>query len=137
MEMENFPGWRTMLSIQFENLVLKNRKKIWEILKIKSSDIVLDNPFFQRKTGVTSGCQIDYLIQTRFNTLFACEVKFSQTEINPSIIQEMREKLTRLSLPRRFSCWPVLIHVNGVEEGVLDRGYFTKVIDFSQLLQKV
>lgn len=46
----------------------------------------------------------------------------------------MEEKRRQLKLPRQFSIRPVLIHVNGVEDSVLDEGYFDKVIDFSQLL---
>ena len=56
------------------------------------------------------------------------------TEIGKKIIEEMEEKRKRLKLPRHFSIRPVLIHVNGVEEGLLDEGYFDKVIDFGQLL---
>lgn len=136
IHMDSLPGWRAILGLQFENLVLKNRKRIWKKLGIKPEDIIVDNPFFQRKTVRTPGCQIDYLIQTRFNTLFACEVKFSQAEIKIGIIQEMKDKLTRLILPRRFSCWPILIHVNGVNESVTDESYFTKIIDFSEFLEE-
>lgn len=135
IKIDNLPGWKTILGLQFENLVLKNRKKIWEKLKIEPEDIVVNNPFFQRKTTRTPGCQIDYLIQTRFNTLFSCEIKFSQKELKSEIIKEMEDKLDRFILPRRFSCWPVLIHVNGVDENVIDRGYFTKIIDFSEFLE--
>jgi len=136
INIETFPGWRTILGLQFENLVLKNRKKIWKKLGIKPEDIVADNPFFQRRTTLTSGCQIDYLIQTRFNTLFSCEIKFSIEELKTKTIYEMMDKLEDLILPRRFSCWPVLIHVNGVEEGVVDRGYFTEIINFSEFLEE-
>lgn len=135
INIETFPGWRTILGLQFENLVLKNRKKIWEKLGIKPEDIVADNPFFQRRTTLTEGCQIDYLIQTRFNTLFACEFKFSTEELQMKTIHDMMDKLKDLILPRRFSSWPVLIHVNGVTESVLDEGYFTEVIDFSEFLE--
>jgi len=136
IKMDTLPGWRAILGLQFENLALKNRKVIWQKLKIKPEDIVVNNPFFQRKTVKTPGCQIDYLIQTCFNTLFVCEVKFTQTEIKTDVIQEMKDKLSRFILPRRFSCWPILIHVNGVSENVVDQGYFTKIIDFSQLLEE-
>lgn len=130
------PGWRSILGLQFENLVLKNRSKIWEKLGIKAQDIVADNPYFQRKTVKTPGCQIDYLIQTRFNTLFAVEIKFSQAELKIDIVHEMKEKLSRLILPRRFSCWPILIHVNGVHESIEEAGYFTKIINFGDFLAK-
>jgi hypothetical protein len=136
IRMDTLPGWRTIMGFQFENLVLKNRKEIWKSLGIKPEDIILDNPFFQRKTTRTQGCQIDYLIQTRFNTLFACEIKFSQAEINTDVIQEMKEKLMRFTLPRSFSCWPVLIHVNGVNENVVDQSYFSEIIDFSKFLEE-
>lgn len=129
------PGYSTIMGLQFENLVLQNRHLIQEMLNLRAEDIISDNPFFQRPTTRMPGCQIDYLIQTRFNTLFACEVKFSRQPIPRQIINKMKEKLDRLVLPRGFSCCPVLIHVNGVEDGVLDSGYFTEIIDFSSFLE--
>lgn len=98
-------------------------------------DIVTDNPFFQRKTEKMAGCQIDYLIQTNYNTLFVCEIKFSKQEIKTNIITEVKEKLSRLSLPRGFACCPVLIHVNGVQDSVMDAEYFKACIDFSTILE--
>jgi len=128
------PGWSTIMGLQFENLVLNNRAFVIEQLRQYPEDIISDNPFFQRKTVRLKGCQIDYLIQTRFNVLFACEIKFSKNEIRSDIIDSMQEKLRRLEIPRGFSCQPVLIHVNGVSEAVSDTGYFYKIIDFSKTL---
>lgn len=95
------PGYSTIMGLQFENLVLQNRQLIQEALNLRAEDIVSDNPFFQRSTNRVPGCQIDYLIQTRFNTLFACEVKFSRQPIQPQIMNKMKEKLDRLVLPIR------------------------------------
>jgi uncharacterized protein len=128
------PGWDSMMGFQFENLVLNNHPSIISLLRIHPEDLVFDNPFFQRKTSRTPGCQIDYLVQTRFNSVYVCEIKFSRFEITADIIPEMREKLKRLKLPRHFSYRPVLIHVNGVREDVADSGFFSEIIDFSQLL---
>jgi hypothetical protein len=47
----------------------------------------------------------------------------------------MEEKSKRLKIPRFCSIRPILVHVNGVEESVLEAGYFDKIIDFGQLLQ--
>lgn len=132
--LSSLPAWSTVIGLQFENLVLQNREYIQESLHIRPEDIITDNPYFQRQTARSSGCQIDYLIQTRFNTLFACEIRFSRQEVKGDIIQEMKQKLDRLSLPRGFSCCPVLIHVNGVSDAVIDAGYFTEIIDFTKLL---
>jgi AAA+ ATPase superfamily predicted ATPase len=132
----SLPEWTNIMGLQFENLVLKNRHIIKKILQLRSEDIVADNPFFQRKNTKQQGCQIDYLIQTRFNTLFACEIKFSKHEIKSDILEEMKNKLARLSTPKGFARLPVLIHVNGLNEHVLDKQYFTEVIDFGVLLEE-
>lgn len=95
----------------------------------------MDGPFFQTSTIRQSGCQIDYMIQTRFHNLYICEIKFSKDPIGIKVIEEMEEKIKRLKVPKRFSIRPVLVHVNGVEDRVLDEGYFDKIIDFSKLLE--
>jgi hypothetical protein len=88
----------------------------------------------QRKTGRSKGCQIDYLIQTRYNNLFVCEIKFSKNRIDVDIIDEVKEKIARIAHPKGFSCFPVLIHVNGVQDAVVESEYFSQIIDFSTLL---
>lgn len=132
--LSSLPGWTSTMGLQFENLVLKNRKKIHEILEINPQDIVTSNPFFQRKTFRTPGCQIDYMIQTRFGVVYLCEVKFSTQLIRSSIITEVQDKINRLKVPRHTSFRSVLIHVNGTTEEVVDSNYFYSIIDFSQLL---
>lgn len=128
------PGLDGMMGLQFENMVVSSRKAVWSHLPINIADIVNDNPFFQRKTTRSKGCQIDYMIQTRFKNLFICEIKFSRNKIGAEVIEEVKEKIERISLPRGFSCWPVLIHVNGVTDAVIESRYFTQIIDFSSLL---
>lgn len=126
--------WSTIMGLQFETLALNNRKMIWQTLQISPEEIVFDNPFFQKRSKRRLGCQIDYLIQTRFNTLYVCEIKFSKKEINRLVIEEVQEKINRLSIPKHFSYRPVLIHVNGVTEEVEESGYFTTIIDFGDWL---
>jgi AAA+ ATPase superfamily predicted ATPase len=128
------PGWETILGLQFENLVLNNRRLIQQKLRLNPSDMKADNPYFQRKTNRNKGCQIDYLIQTKFNNIYLCEIKFKKDEIKPTIVSEMKSKMEKLTLPRNFSCWPVLIHVNGVQESILESGFFTEIIDWSEFL---
>lgn len=132
--LSNLPGWEGILGLQFENLVVHNFKDLWKAMNIPSEEVVMDGPFFQSSTARQPGCQIDYLIQTRFHSLYLCEVKFSRNTIGKKIIDEMEEKRKRLRVPRHFSIRPVLIHVNGVEDSVLDEAYFDKIINFSQFL---
>jgi AAA+ ATPase superfamily predicted ATPase len=132
--LSELPDWNTIMGLQFENLVLNNRKKIWELLQIHPSEIVWDNPFFQNKTSKQPGCQIDYLIQTKYSNLYVCEIKFSRFDLKPDIIPEVEKKINLLQRPKGFSCRPVLIHVNGVHETIIDQQYFAKIIDFGDLL---
>ncbi len=128
------PGWDAFIGLQFENLVLKNRRQIIDLLKIDPNTIICDNPFFQRKTAITKGCQIDYLIQTKYNMLYACEIKFSTNPIGQKTADEVKEKIQRLSIPRGYGVCPVLIHVNGVSDSVYASEYFGNIIDFTALL---
>jgi len=131
----NMPAWETVIGLQFENLVSHNRKTLWKLMNILPEEIVMDGPFFQNKTARQAGCQIDYMVHTRFGTLYICEIKFSQKPVGSNVIEEMEKKIQRLKVPRGFSIRPVLIHVNGVESSVLDQQYFDKIIDFGQLLE--
>lgn len=131
----SLPGLNSIMGLQFENLVLSNRKTIHKLLEIRPEDLISEGPYFQRKTARQPGCQIDYLIQTKFDCLYVCEIKFSKYEIKKDIIDEVQEKIIRLKRPRYFSCRPVLIHVNGVSEELEDYNYFAKIISFDKLLE--
>jgi len=133
----SIPGWETMMGLQFENLVLKNRDKIKEMLGIRADEIVSDNPFFQKRTVRHPGCQVDYMIQTKYKTLYVIEIKFMNSPIKGSVISEVKEKIRRLVRPKGFSVRPVLIHVNGVLSNVEDADYFSAIINFSNYLEDV
>lgn len=131
----NLPGWEGIMGLQFENLVVHNFKALWKVLNLSAEEVIMDGPFFQTSTIRQPGCQIDYMIQTRFHNLYICEIKFSKDPVGIKVIEEMEEKIKRLKVPKRFSIRPILIHVNGVEDSVIDEGYFDKIIDFGQLLE--
>lgn len=128
-------GWLSIMGVQFENLVVNNGSLVCRILGVSPEDLLIANTYFQTAGIRKRGCQIDYLIQTRFRYLYACEVKFRQGVVGTEVIEEVEEKLRRLQLPRGFSCRPVLIHVNGVSKDVVDSGYFARIIDLSDLLK--
>jgi AAA+ ATPase superfamily predicted ATPase len=130
----NLPGWYTVLGLQFENLILNNRDLVLQSLNIHKEEVVQDGYYFQTKTARSEACQIDYLIQTRTNNYYICEVRFSKQPINVKVIEEVSEKIRKLNVKKQVSLRPVLIHVNGVETAILKSDYFTRIIDFSELL---
>jgi uncharacterized protein len=134
VEAKYLTHFSTILGLQFETLVINNASRLHEKLNIQAADIVASSPYYQTATKRRRGCQIDYLIQTRLNTLFVCEIKFSRSPINTHVLEEVQEKIHRLVIPKNFICVPVLIHVNGVSDELLDADYFYRIIDFSELM---
>lgn len=134
--LSNLPEWQTIMGLQFENLVLNNRKPLHALLNIQSDEIINENPFFQRATKSTPGCQIDYMIQTKFHCLYICEIKFSKHPVGADVIRAVQEKIDRLKRPKGFSCRPVLIHANGVTSDLMESDYFAAIIDFGQLFNE-
>lgn len=126
------PGWKTIQGLQFENLVLNNRDLVIKELNINPADIIMDDPYFQTKTARQSGCQIDYLIQTKLKTLFMCEIKCRDSLSMSATINESKAKINKLSIPRGFAVLPVLIVFNDTDEDLDDNDYFYKIIDFSK-----
>lgn len=127
-------GWHSIMGLQFENLVVNNGLTLQKILGIHQEEVLFAAPYLQTQSARRQGCQIDYLIQTRFNTIYICEIKFSQTRLTMNVITEIKAKMTALKLPRGFSCRPVLVHVNGVSPKIVDSGFFSNIVDFSDLL---
>jgi len=126
-------GIEGTFGLQFENLILKNRRAVWDRLRINAENIVFDNPYWQRQTLKTSGCQIDYMIQCRNNTVYVCEIKLSGHPLQRAVIAEVEQKIRSVAKPRNFTFRPVLMHVNGVDESVEAERYFDAVIDFGEL----
>lgn len=123
--MGKLPNMDSILGLQFENLVLKNRHAIFKSLGIDPNDIVFENPFMQTKTQRRRGCQIDYLIQTRRHTLYVCEIKFCHGTIPANVVAEVEHKIARLALPRRATVLPVLIHTGQPSPAFEDAGFAT------------
>jgi hypothetical protein len=116
--------------------VVNNKVLIHKALGLKPDEIISENPFYQRKTSRQAGCQIDYLIQTKFSNLYICEIKFSKNQIDSSVIEEIQKKIDALKSPIGYSFRPVLIHVNGVTEDLLESDYFANIIDLKEFLNK-
>ncbi len=135
MSLFSISAWDAMIGLQFENLVINNRDLLLQELGIRPEDVLYDNPYFQKESKQQKSCQVDYLIETRYGNLLACEIKFSRNAVSSKITSEMQSKLKCLKIPKGHAVSPVLIHVNGVMQEVEETGFFAKIIDFGDLLQ--
>lgn len=135
ISLSNLPGISSIMGLQFENLVLNNRESVIKQLNISPEDIVLDNPYFQRKQVKGPGCQIDYLVQTKSNILFACEIKFAKDKVQSDVIESMKLKLNHFRVPKNFAVIPVLVYCGEVSDHILEQEYFSHAIDFKELMK--
>ncbi len=127
------PGWESMLGFQLENLLLKNRPLLYRALGMHPQDIVVDNPYIQQASKREKGCQIDYLIQTRSNTLFVCEIKMRRKELGSEVIDELKSKINTLAVPKGFGISPVLFHLGPISDALAANKYFFRIIDIADL----
>lgn len=127
------PAWDSIMGLQFENLILNNRALILDLLNISPLDVLADGPFFQNRTKLQAGCQIDYLIQTKYNCLHLCEIKFRAKPLGLGIIKEVSEKLKRIRTPKNFSIRPILISGGPVSRELVEERFFAQIITASDI----
>jgi uncharacterized protein len=128
---QHLNNWDSVMGLQFENLVLSNRKLIKNIIGLNEANILCDGPYYQRPTKSVKGCQIDYLIQDRFNTLYLFEIKFKKY-IGSEVITEVKEKIKRLKKPKNFSVRPVLIYCGELSEEISQSEFFDITLDLAK-----
>ena len=127
-------AWNSIIGLQFENIILQIVKQ-YNSSSILSLTVLL--PIILIYSVQRNSNKVAKLIILFRHSITCClhvKSNFSRHPIDASIIGAMQQKLARLKLPRGFSCFPVLIHVNGITDAVQDSGYFAKIIDFSELL---
>ncbi|MBN1673129.1 MAG: AAA family ATPase [Kiritimatiellae bacterium] len=133
--LDSLGGFPAMMGLQFENLVLNNLPAVVRKLGIELSSIVSAGPHFQNATRANKGgCQIDLMIQARFNTLYLCEIRF-RGRLDAGVIGEMQRKMAVLKKPRVCSIRPVLIYEGDLADSVRISGFFDKILPFGDLLE--
>jgi hypothetical protein len=130
--LEDLPEWNTMIGFQFENLVLNNLSAVQHLLQISSSSILSAAPYFQNKTKRRGACQVDLLIQCRY-AIYVCEIKFGH-KISPEVIDEVSEKIKKLTFSKGISVRPVLIYQGELPPKIAHANFFTHLIPFEQFL---
>jgi AAA+ ATPase superfamily predicted ATPase len=107
--LEELEGWDSIMGLQFENLVLANLDLLLTHIGLKKSLVLSAGNYHQKQTLRRKGCQIDLLIRTA-RSLYVFEIKFRK-QIEASVIEEVREKVRRLGLPKGRSVRTGLIYL--------------------------
>ena len=130
--MDQLPGWRSILGIQFECLVLNNLPVVLPRLGIGNALVLSAAPFAKNGTKRGEGTQIDLLVQTR-TAVYVVEIK-RRAQIPASVEDEVREKVKRLKIPRSLSVRTALVYDGELAPEVDENGYFDSLVPFGDLL---
>ena len=131
----DLPAFESILGLQFENLILANRRLLYPFLNLEDRDVVSAAPYLQKKTTKNlGGCQIDLLIHTTLDLFFLCEMKCRKS-IDSSVIKEVQRKMDLLSLPKRSSIKPVLVYEGELYPPHIEKlkSFFYRIIHLSDL----
>lgn len=123
----------TIRGLQFEALVGQSMiPAILERLNLRGVPVQRFGPYFQNKTAQHPAVQIDYLLQTD-DVLYVCETKFCRT-IEASVIDEVKEKVRRLEVPKEISVRKILIYSGELDPALKSSIYFDREICTDELL---
>ena len=118
--------WSLWLGIAFENFCVKNAMHIAR--KLGFSDEVLDfGPLVSSKIG-NGGYQIDLSYKRNNHILTICEIKYSASKINITIIPELNLKIEKLKLDKKITIEKCLITTEGADKALLDSKYFHHIM---------
>lgn len=93
-------------------------------------------PYFSRKTEAnTPGFQIDLIFERDDRVYTICEIKYLQSKINTTIIEEVERKLALFPNKKKYSIQRVLICALGAEQSLIDRAYFDDILTIEDLFQ--
>lgn len=132
LPLARLPGWDAMMGLQFENLVLNNFETLAPLIGLEGKCIESAAPYFRsgRKTGL--GVQVDFLVQLP-KCVYLIEIK-RRREIRVEVEDEVRQKLSRLKLPKTKTAKLVLVYDGEIDPEILEDGFFDYVISADRLL---
>lgn len=117
----------------FERFCRKNHYLIARILGFSAVNYESGVYFSKETNEVDPKFQIDLLFMRDDKVCTICEIKYLQTKVDTSVIDEIEKKITLLNLPRRYSQQRVLITTEGASQALIARAYFDRIIILDDL----
>ena len=130
--LENLEAWETIMGLQFETLILGSLNAVYDRLGLERVVVLNAGPYIQTKTQRRKGCQVDLLIRTKA-AVYVVEMKFRKV-IGVNVMEEMREKVQRLRLPRGTSVRTVLLYEGDLPKEIQTADYFDFLVPVKDLI---
>lgn len=128
------PSLPVYYGLAFERLCEDAMNEILLHLNIHLSDILTIGPFFQQRTPVNEGLQIDNLIMRRDKVWTIMEYKYHQKPIGMEVVHDVTRKIERLKVPAQISVEKVLVTSAGATSNVKRSGFFDSILTMKELV---
>ena len=129
------PSLRQYFGFAFERLCEEAFDDIRKKLGLALADILNMGPYFQHRTTVQEGLQIDNLIRRRDGVWTMMEYKYSEKPIGLEVVHEVEQKIKRLHIPPSISVEKVCIASHGVTKPTQATGYFDAILTLKDLFE--
>ncbi len=80
-----------------------------------------------------AGFQIDLIFERDDRVYTICEIKYLQSKVDSSVIEEVERKLALFPNKKKYTIQRVLISAFGAEKNLVDRAYFDNIITLENL----
>ncbi|MFA6263271.1 MAG: ATP-binding protein [Candidatus Babeliales bacterium] len=131
IKMDSYIKW---LGFSFERFCRKYHYIIAKILNF-SGVHYQSGAFFSRGTERENpGYQIDLIFDRADNVYTICEIKYLQSKVGTSVIDEFEKKLALFPNKANKTIHKVLICSEGADKALINRSYFDDIITRDQLL---
>ena len=131
----SLPGWRTIMGLQFENMVVNNVNALLPLLQLDGQRILAAAPYALRGDALADkGLQVDLLIQTQ-GAVMLVEVKHRQ-KIEVEVVEEVARKVRLFPKRRNVSLRTALVYEGDLAPSVRTSGSFDRLVPFAELLGK-
>ena len=132
LSLDRLPGWDAIMGLQFENLVLNNFPLLAREIGLVGKNVESVAPYFRRGGKTGAGVQIDMLVQLP-RSVYVVEIK-RKARIGDSVVEEVRQKVERLALPKSKSVKTVLVYDGELDPSVEENDFFDYLIPAEKLL---
>ena len=132
LSLDRLPGWDAIMGLQFENLVLNNFPLLAREIGLVGKNVESVAPYFRRGGKTGAGVQIDILVQLP-RSVYVVEIK-RKARIGDSVVEEVRQKVERLALPKSKSVKTVLVYDGELDLSVEENDFFDYLIPAEKLL---
>lgn len=109
---------------------------MWFITSFMINHVVKSIALYNRNIEKNnSGYQIDLLFMRDDKVITICEIKYLQTKVGTTVIDEMAEKLSVFINPKKHTLQKVLISIFGPTDSLFERGYFDRFVTLADFFR--